>query len=124
MNTDNRALVLNNHGVSYFARGEEDLAIDYFNMALAIQPGFERALRNLDLAHAATETTIGDKEYAHLDEKYRAKRYNNKGYIAMMRGDYEMASALFDRAIEEHPSFYAKAHKNKQALQKIVTQQH
>ncbi|GJL94629.1 MAG: hypothetical protein DHS20C05_10340 [Hyphococcus sp.] len=117
--TDKRALVLNNHGVSYFARGEEKLAIDYFNMALAIKPGFERALRNLDLAKAATETEIREKEYSHLDEKYRAKRYNNKGYIAMMRGNYAMADLLFDKAIEEHPSFYAKAHKNKQALQTL-----
>lgn len=114
-----RALVLNNQGVSMLARGDFKKAAVYFDMAAAIDPGSQRTQTNLDLTRAALEGDMDLSRYEYLDAKSRAQKFNNWGYAAMLRGDLDRAELYFEQAIDVHPSFYAIAHKNLRTLQAV-----
>lgn len=97
------------------ARGDAKTALVYFDMAEAIAPQSKRVQTNIELAQAMLDDTkLGKDE--HLDSKTRARKLNNYGYVAMLRGDREDAERYFLAAIDTHPSFYAVAHKNLQTL--------
>lgn len=119
-NTDDRALVLNNHGVSMLARGDVEKAIALLNMALAIKPGSERVQTNLDLAMVVDEDgEIRSQTQHDIDNKEKARKLNNMGYVAMLRGDLNAADTLLEEASDAHPSFYATAYKNQNTLKAI-----
>lgn len=115
--TQNRSLVLNNAGVSMLARGDAKTALVYFQMAASADPESERIQTNIDFARSALKDRDAIKELAHLDPKTQAKKLNNLGYAAMLRGDAALAQTYLQEAIEIHPSFYAIAHKNLQTLE-------
>lgn len=114
--SSDRAAALNNHGVSMLARGDHKTALVYFDMAAAIEPYSQRIQTNIDLAKAALEIDPKGANFKDLDGKSRARKLNNRGYAAMMRGDGHNAEQYFLEAIDAHPSFYAVAHKNLQTL--------
>ncbi len=121
--SNDRATVLNNHGVSMLARGDAKTALVYFEMAAAIDPRSSRVQTNIDLAKSSLGDDADGSSYKHLDGKTRARKLNNQGYAAMMRGDSSEAEAYFQEAIDVHPSFYAVAHKNLQTLKTARTTQ-
>lgn len=107
------AIVHNNHGVSYLARGDSFSAADAFREALRIDAGFDVAATNLDLAMAAAG---GEPDQGGGDAVSTARRLNNFGYVAMVNGREEDAVAYFDAAISAHPSFYARAYENRESI--------
>ena len=116
--TEEAALVLNNYGVSKLARNEARAAENLFRRALEIDPSFERARINLELAAAVINPTI-DAQGENADPRKRAQRLNNRGYVAMLQRRFGEAEALFRQAIETHPAFYAAAYENLQILKAL-----
>jgi len=116
---EDRALVLNNLGVSMFARGDSVKAVSYFEAALSMDGDSERAQNNFDVAMSTLHRHARETSDTHLDARSRAKKLNNVAYVAMLRGDIPRAQSLFDKAIDAHPSFYPVAEKNKQVLKAI-----
>lgn len=115
-NTPDSALVLNNHGVSMIARGDPQTALTYLEMAASIAADSPRIQTNIDLARAMLGGGEHSVKDSHLDSKTLARKLNNRGYVAMLSGDFASAEQYFLEAIEAHPSFYAVAHKNLHTL--------
>lgn len=113
------AVVFNNHGFSLLSRGDYDRALSAFSLAIDHEPDLEIAQVNRaialamvnDYAQLATERT-GDQA---------ARDYNNAGYIAMLRGDYDAAETLFAQALRASPVFFGPAFENLQALERLRT---
>lgn len=120
--TDKPTLVRNNYGISKLARGDAKGAADEFNQALAIDPNFERAKTNLDLANAADGRSISDLAEAETDPKKRAQLLNNYGYVAMLQGRYDDAETYFNAALKAHPAFYKPAFENLNVLKSLKAQ--
>ena len=106
--TDGAAL--NNLGVSKLKAGIVDEAIAAFQAALTRGGAREAAETNLRLALAYDGDYAGSVKA--LPDDRRAVALNNAGVAAVSRGDTAEAKKLFSRAIEESPSFYAKAYSN------------
>ncbi len=106
------AIVHNNHGVSLLARGDSFAAAEAFRVALEIDPGFEAAATNMDLALATAGGAL-TPDQAGGDAIETARRLNNFGYAAMLQGRKDEALSYFDAALSAHPSFYAKAYENR-----------
>jgi Flp pilus assembly protein TadD len=119
LHTDRRAAVLNNHGVSMLARGEAERAAVLFEMAQQIDPYSKRIAVNLEMTQAALGKATGGSKDSHLDARRRAQKLNNQAYVAMMRGETDLAETLIEEALDAHPSFYPIAEKNKQTLQAL-----
>lgn len=115
-NTPDSALVLNNHGVSMIARGDAKTALTYLEMASSLAADSPRIQTNIDLARAMLDNGDQSGKDSHLDSKTLARKLNNRGYVAMLSGDFASAEQYFLEAIEAHPSFYAVAHKNLHTL--------
>ncbi len=116
LETTNRAVVLNNHGVSMMARGEPQAALAYLDMAASIASDDVRIRTNIDLAQAMSEEAPDLDREGQPDSKVRARIFNNRGYVAMLNGRHADAENYFNAAIDTHPSFYAVAHKNLRTL--------
>lgn len=105
---------LNNLGVSQMKAGLYPEAIASFRQAMALDGAREAAEANLRLVFAM------DGDYAGavraLPDDRRAVALNNAGVAAASRGDEAEARRLFARAIDESPSFYAKAYTNMSLL--------
>ena len=115
--TNNRGLVLNNHGVSMLARKDLKSALLYFEMAAAADSSSLRIRTNYAIAQSMADSArITPTDFSHFGPKDRAVALNNIGYVAMLQGDLVKAETFFIEAIEVHPSFYAIAHKNLQTL--------
>lgn len=113
--TDRPGQVYNNYGFSLISRQHYGEALAAFDAALAHNPDLEiaRVNRSLVLAMAG--------EYAKLDGagtgERAARDLNNAGYVAMMRGEYDVAYSLFSRALQASPVFFAPAFENMQTLE-------
>lgn len=105
---------LNNLGVSQMKAGLHSEAIASFKQAMALDGARDAAEANLRLVYAL------DGDYAGavraLPDDRRAVALNNAGVAAASRGDEAEARRLFARAIDESPSFYAKAYTNMSLL--------
>lgn len=117
--TNDRTVVLNNHGISMLARGDAAAARHYFDLALQISPNSERVKNNFDLAESDLDQNGKKSSYRHLRGKELARRLNNQGYVEMVRGNRAEAETYFVEAIDTHPSFYATAHKNLRTLRTL-----
>lgn len=105
--TNEPATVNNNLGVSMMARGNPARAAELFREALSNDPTLARARTNLDLAEAlaGVSTPINGTR----DPRELARRLNNFAYVAEMQDRRDDAIHLYEAAIQQHPSFYAKA---------------
>ncbi len=106
------AIVHNNRGVSLLARGDSSAATEAFRAALELDPTFEAAATNLDLAMATAGAEL-KADRSGGDAVATARRLNNFGYVAMLQGRQQDALAYFDAALSAHPSFYTKAFENR-----------
>jgi len=101
------AAVYNNRGVSHLVRHDYQGAARDFRLALSIAPDMHKARGNLRVALAwqgkYVEALVG------VTAAEAPTVFNNLGYIAMKRGDYEGAEAYLAQAMQLSPAYYAKA---------------
>lgn len=105
------AMVYSNLGFSYYLDGEFPQAERAFTRAVNQQPDYQRAWSNLGLLYFRWGR---QQEALQAMRKImtQAQALNDLGYIAMMEGEYTLASGLFQRAIDASPSYYPKAVEN------------
>lgn len=111
------AEVYNNRGVSRLVRHDYEGAARDFRLALSIAPNMHKARGNLRVALAwqgkYVEALVG------VTAAEAPTVFNNLGYIAMKRGDYEGAEAYLSQAMQLSPAYYAKAAENLAYLRQI-----
>jgi Flp pilus assembly protein TadD len=107
----NSPMLLNNIGYSYYLRGDNKTAKDYFNQALHFDSQYAPTIQNLALIE------IKNQHYAaaisllnQIMKPYES--YNNVGYICLLKGDYEVAENYLRQAIDESPYYFPKAEEN------------
>jgi Flp pilus assembly protein TadD len=115
------AIVWNNRGYSRLCRNKPEEAAADFVEALNKKPDFAAARNNLRLALAAQGQY--DRALAGAKGSTRAELLNNVGYVALLRGDYAKAKALFTEAIGARDKYYAKAVANLE-LAKSLEEKH
>lgn len=111
------SFVYNNLGYSLVMQGRYEEAINQLSQALSLEPNLETAQTNLRLALAwkgkyALATTG-------VTEEDKGKVYNNIGFVALMRRDYESAETYLLRAMEADASFNQTARKNLALLRNL-----
>jgi Flp pilus assembly protein TadD len=113
-------MLLNNLGYSYYSKGDEKTARQYFNQALSFDGKYQRALYNLaliEIKHQQYSTAISlFNQIMPLHESY-----NNVGYIAMLNAQYSVAENYFRKAIEESPIYFPQAEENLEQLKILLT---
>jgi len=115
--TDIPSIVHNNIGVSLLARDLPGAATDQFELALRFDPFLESAQVNLEIAYYMDNA--GQRPSTEIDRRARARSFNNSGYIAMVRGNFNDAELLFQQAINTYPAFYPSAEQNMAALKTL-----
>ncbi|WP_116472749.1 tetratricopeptide repeat protein [Zobellella maritima] len=105
------AMVYSNLGFSYYLDGEYPQAERALTRAVNQQPDYQRAWSNLGLLYFRWGR---QQEALQALRKVmtQAEALNDMGYIAMMEGEYTLASGLFQRAIDSSPSYYPRAVEN------------
>lgn len=116
---DQDVSVYNNYGYSLLMSQRYTEAEAIFSHGIRIDPYAKRVKHNLALAKA------WQGEYKAALKTYSAKQhnpqaYNNIGYIALLKKDYDMAIELFEEAIRLSPSYYAKAGRNLEKAQALA----
>ena len=111
------ALPVNNLGMSRLGQQRYEEAEDLFAQAIQIDPTFGPARSNLRNA-VAWQGRYREALF-NVPDKNRPDVLNNVGYIAMLRGDLDVAETLFLRAIEESPSYNVQAADNLRYLQSL-----
>lgn len=93
-----RAPVLNDLGMSYVSQKQPQKALEFFERALSLDPGYEIARANIRIANAMTgryEDAISGASQTQLPDVL-----NNVGYIAILNKDFEVADQYLRRAID------------------------
>ena len=107
-------VMISNMGMSLLLQGRYSEARDKFMQALDINPDS----RTYDVNRRLSLALMGDYgaaiRFAHPDDA--ALIYNDAGYIAMKHGKSAIAQALFEKALDISPVYFAKAEQNLQAL--------
>jgi len=104
------ALLYNNRGFSLMLRGSYDESMKDFATALRIDPELEIARRNIRLALAWKGEYVRALSGTPIAEK--GEILNNIGYIAILRGDYEIAESYLLQAMEADAAFNKAAWRN------------
>ena len=109
------AVRLNNRGIEKFRSGDLDGALEDYNRAIKINPGYAPAYYNRGIAYE----DLGDYGNALMDytkaieiNPYYVDAYNNRGCLLVEEGDYERAIKDFTHAINTKPD-YATAYFNR-----------
>ena len=113
--------LLNNIGFALYSANKLGEAEAYYNKALAIDPGYKKAIYN----YALMQARLRKYELAYsifTKVSSPAEANNNTGYIAMMNGDYAEASHYLQEAIKSSPQFYKKANDNLKRLESLEKQ--
>ena len=110
--SDRAPIALNNRGYSRMLQGRLEDAIKDFVEALGKKPGMAEARNNLRLAMAMSGEY--DRALAGAPQADEAATLNNAGFAAMMRGDYQAAEDLLQRAMTAKGEYYARAATNLQ----------
>ena len=107
--------IYNNLGYSYIMSQSYQQAVVTLGKGLRLAPKSKHIRSNLAIAQAWN----GDYKDALVTSNTlmsEAESYNNIGYIAMMREDFETAEDYFQQAIDMSPTFYHKAFVNLEKL--------
>ena len=116
--TTNPAPVMNNWGMSKLARGDHDLAEEYFLEAISIDPDMFSAKNNL--VRSRGTRGVYELPIMRMTETEEAQLLHNLGIIATNNGDYDIARGLFELAVDTHPRHFKEAANNLAALDKVV----
>ena len=111
------ALPVNNLGMSRIQQQRYVEAEALFAQAIQIDPSFDPARANLRNS-IAWQGRYREALF-NVPQKNLPDTLNNVGYIAMLRGDLDVAEALFNRAIEESPSYNVQAAENLRYLNSL-----
>ncbi len=111
----NSSIVHNNLGMSYMLQRRFPEAVTEFRTAIKLQPRLEPQRANLRIALASQGNYL--EALAGVPRKGLPDALNDVGYLAMMRGDYDNASAYFLRAMEISPIYHAMAARNLESLE-------
>jgi len=114
------AFLYNNRGFSLLLQKKVDAAIRDLWTAIRLDPGLTVARRNLQFALAWKGQY--EKALLGVEKGKQGEALNNIGFVALLRGDYSAAEALFLRALEADPAYNAIAYKNlyyTQSLKKV-----
>ena len=109
-NGGNRAVAINDLGMSHLLAGEKALALDKFKQAVELAPGSALYDNNRRLTLALKSDYLGAT--ANLASGEAANILNDAGFIAKSRGDGAQAITLFEAAIKQSRVYHAKAHNN------------
>ena len=91
-------------------------AIAPLERALALEPRFALAARNLELARASLEARLPQRKAGESTADYAA-RLNDAGVAAMAQGQRARARAAFTQALEISDQWYERAAMNLEALE-------
>jgi Flp pilus assembly protein TadD len=107
----NNPLYRNNMGYSRYLIGDQAGAEQAFIETLRLDPGYERAWRNLALVYAKTgRFNEALDAFGKVEEEHQA--LNDVGYVAMLSGRYADADHYFNEAIRQAPMYYELANRN------------
>ncbi|MCT7656288.1 tetratricopeptide repeat protein [Oceanimonas sp. NS1] len=102
------AMLHTNLGFSHYLNSDYPQAEQAYTRAVNQEPEYERAWSNLGLLYyrwgRQSEALMALRKIMS-----QAEALNDLGYIAMMEGEYDIASSLFQRAIDASPRYYPKA---------------
>ena len=110
------ARLLSNYGWSLMLQGRWAEAIAPLERALALEPRFALAARNLELARASLEARLPQRKAGESTADYAA-RLNDAGVAAMAQGQRARARAAFTQALEISDQWYERAAMNLEALE-------
>lgn len=113
------ASVWNNHGWSRVMARDYVEAERVLVQALARKPGSPRINANLAVAIAWQ----GDYQRALMAARRTAEEhvaYNDVGYIAMLRGDLQLAASYFQKAIDLSPVWFERAAANLERVRRAM----
>ena len=104
----------NDLGMAFLNLEQADSAVSHLQRALQIRPDHRVAQANLRIVKA----TKGDFRgaMAGVEPADRPDVLNNVGYVAMMKGNYDLADRYFRRAIELSPTHHEIAAANLQRI--------
>jgi Flp pilus assembly protein TadD len=113
--------LLNNIGFALYSANKLDEAGSYYNEALAIDPGYKKAIYNYALLQARLRKY--EQAYSIFAKvSSSAEASNNTGYVAMMNGDFAEANHYLQEAIKSSPQYYKKANDNLKRLEILEKQ--
>ena len=97
----------NDLGMAHLRMENTETAIRYFERALVLDPGHSLAQANLRIVKAMQ----GDYRAAvvGVSPELQHDAYNNAGYAALMRGEYDVADRFLRRAIQLSPTHHQTA---------------
>jgi tetratricopeptide (TPR) repeat protein len=110
----NAFMVHNNLGLALLQKGQMDEAVEHFQKALALQPGFGDAHNNLGLIlfqRGQVDEAIDHFQKALAIHPENAPAHYNLGNALLHKGQLDGAGAQFKKAIEFDPA-YGEAHNN------------
>lgn len=103
-------IILNNHGVSLMLQGRYAEAAAQFGKAVKVDRNQLTIRNNLRLALAwqgrYRDATAG------ADHRSEGQLYNDVGYVALQRGDFDRARRYLTKAMEQTPRFNRQAWAN------------
>lgn len=104
----------NDLGMAYLRLEHPDSALSHLQRALQIRPDHRVAQANLRIVKA----TKGDFRgaMAGVEPADRPDALNNAGYVAMLKGNYELADKYLRRAIELSPTHHEIAVANLESI--------
>jgi Flp pilus assembly protein TadD len=111
------AVVHNNLGMSYLLQRRYPEAVDMFRRALDLDSELAAARANLRIA-LASQGHYGEA-LAGVSPAALPDALNDVGYLAMMRGDYEIAESYLSRAMHVSPSYHSLAARNLESLETL-----
>jgi tetratricopeptide (TPR) repeat protein len=112
--TENNYIMHSNFGGALFQKGRFDEAIDHFEQALKINPGFTDARRDIGfvlLKQQKTDQAIAAFEQALQMKEDWPEIYNYLGLAYAQKGQFETAVEKYNNALKLEPD-YAEAMKN------------
>ena len=101
-----RAAALNARGDAYYGKGQIDLAINKFDEAIKLAPGFARAFNGRGMAYigkAQFDRAIQDFDQAIKLSPQFAEGFNLRGFAYTAKGQFDRAIQDFDWAIGLKP---------------------
>jgi Flp pilus assembly protein TadD len=113
------ALLWNNLGYSRYLAADYELAQNYFEHALQVDPDFGTARHNLALLYAR-QSQYEQALSLMLAGGDQVVAYSDVGYFAFKLGDLTRAEALLNEAIRRSPTYNLQASQNLAAVREAM----